>query len=225
MSIRTWVLALAVMATAWPLWASAGNIGGLAAPLETGRFAVSATLGYSERDVEDGVDDELSSRRILFRGGFGVADGLELYGIVGLTDAEFDDVDFEGGLGETFGGGVRYGLFHFQETGVKLVLDAQGEYFRSSDGSKRVRQQAYHGAVYLVKEVGAAGRVGYFYPYGGLRLSYARYDGKGVDDYTNDDFLGVFGGVDYFVNPTVFFSGEVHLFDEMGLYLGVGYRF
>ena len=40
-----------------------------------------------------------------------------------------------------------------------------------------------------------------------------------------DDFVGVFGGVDYFVSPNVFFSGEAHLFDETSIYLGVGYRF
>lgn len=225
MHTRTWIPAVVAVVLACPLRAPAANIGGLAAPLKTGEFAVSTALGYVERDVEDGVDDTVSNRRVLFRGGFGVVDGLEIYGILGLTDAEFDDANFDGGLGGTFGAGVKYGLFHFQTTGLKLVLDVQGEYFSSSDGSKRARQQAYHGAAYLVKEVGAAGRVGYFYPYGGLRLSYARYDDKGIDDFTNEDFVGVFGGADYFVNPNIFFSGEVHLFDETSLYLGVGYRF
>jgi len=206
--------------------ALAAQTGGLASPVGPGGFALSATLAYGERDVVDGRDDEVASGRALLRAQFGVIDGLDLYATVGLGDLDFQHADFAGSLGETFGAGLRYGLFHFRESAMKLVLDVQGEYLRSSDSDRQVRHQAYHAAAFLVKEIGAAGRVGYLFPYGGVRVSYARYDaGDGLDDYTGDDFLGVFGGVDYFVNPNVFFTGEAHLFDEMGLYLGAGYRF
>ncbi len=204
--------------------AQAAQTGGLASPVGPGGLAVSATLGYGERDVRDGRDDEVTARRILFRGQFGVLDGVDLYGTLGLGDLDFDRADFSGSLGETFGGGVRLGLMNFPESSVKLVLDLQGEYLRTADGSKRVRHQAYHAATYLVREIGAARRVGYLFPYGGLRVSYARYDGRRLDDYEGDNFVGVFGGVDYFVSPNVFFAGELHLFDENSLYLGVGYR-
>jgi hypothetical protein len=200
--------------------------GGLASPLGPGGFATSVTLGYGERDVRDGRRDEVVTRRILLRAQAGVLDGLDLYGTVGLGDLDFDRADFSGSLGETFGGGVRVGLLSFPESALKLVLDLQGEYLRSTDGGKRVRHQAYHAATYVVREVGAARRVGYFFPYGGVRVSYARYDGnRGVPDTEGDDFVGVFGGADYFVTPNVYFSGELHLFDETGLYLGAGYRF
>ena len=191
-----------------------------------GRLALSATLAYGERDVKDGRDDQVASRRALLRAQFGVLDGLDLFATVGLGDLEFDHADFEGSLGESLGAGLRYGLLNFRDAAMKLVLDVQGEYLRSSDGDQRVRNQSYHAAALLVKEIGAASRIGYLFPYGGVRVSYARYDARGgVDDYTADDLVGVFGGVDYFVNPNVFFSGEAHLFDEMGLYLGAGYRF
>ncbi len=209
------------LGTAW-----AGPVGGLSAPLQAKGFSVSGWFAYGERDVEDGSGDEVSTRRMLARIGAGVADGIDVYALVGFSDAQFDDADFSGTLGPSLGLGFRYGLLHYPRTGVRLVLDVQGEVFRSRDGSKTVRHQAYHAAVYVVREIGAAGRVGYLYPYGGARVSYTRYDGSGgVDDYTGDDFIGVFGGADYFVNPNVFFTGEVHLFDETSIYLGVGYRF
>lgn len=208
------------------LAAHGAQTGGLASPVGPGGFATSVTLGYGERDVRDGRKDEVVTRRVLVRGQVGVIDGIDLYGTVGLGDLDFDRADFSGSLGETVGLGVRLGLLHFPESSLKLVLDLQGEYLRSTDGGQRVRQQAYHAATYVVREIGAAGRVGYFFPYGGVRVSYARYDGSGgVRDTEGDDFVGVFGGADYFVNPNVFFSGELHLFDETGLYLGVGYRF
>ncbi len=200
--------------------------GGLAAPVGVGRLAVAATLGYVERDVEDGDRDEVSSRRMLFRAQAGLADGLDLYGVLGFADADFRDGSFSGSLRGAAALGAKYGLLSDEASGFRLVLDGQAEYAESKDGGEKVRQQTYAVSVYALKEIGAAGKVGYFYPYGGLRLSYARFDGKGgVDDYTGEDYLGLFAGADYFVNPNVFFTGEVHLFDATTIYLGVGHRF
>lgn len=223
MKRRTLPILVAILTFAGAGWGS--QSGGLAVPVGPGGLALSATLGYGERDVRDGRDDEVTARRVLFRGQVGVVDGVDLYGTLGVGDLDFDHANFSGSLGESFGGGLRFGLMNFPESAVKLVLDLQGEYLRSADGSKRVRHQAYHAATYLVRELGAARRVGYLFPYGGVRVSYARYDGRHLDDFEGDTFVGLFGGVDYFVNPNVFFSGELHLFDENSVYLGVGYRF
>ena len=205
--------------------APAAQTGALATTVGPGGFAVSASMGYAERDVEDGVDAEAANRRLTLRAQFGVVEALDLYVLLGFADVEIDDAGFSGTLGENLGLGVRYSMLEFADSDTRLVLDLQGEYISSSDGSDRIRQQTYHVATYLMKEYGAAGRTGYFYPYGGVRVSFARYEGKGLDDFTSKDYVGVFGGADYFVNPNVFFSGEVHVFDETSLYLGVGYRF
>ncbi len=206
--------------------ARAAQVGGLVAPLGTLGFAVSGGLSYGERDVKDGSSREVSTRRMLARAQLGLADNLDVYALLGLSDARFEGGGFDGTLGESVGLGVRYGLLHYPSSAIRVVLDLQGEYFRTEDGSKRIRHQGYHASVYAVHEMGAAGRTGYIYPYGGLRMSYTRYDGSGgADDYRGKDVLGVFGGADYFVNPQVFFTGEVHIFDETSLYLGVGYRF
>ncbi len=206
--------------------AQAAHTGGLAVPVGAGGLAVSTTLGYAERDVENGRNDEATSRRLLVRAEFGLLANLDLYALFGLTDVEFQHLNFEGDLRESLGAGVRWSVLQLPDPALQFVLDLQGETFRSEDGARTARCQAYHLAAYAVREIGAAGRVGYFYPYGGLRLSYADYDlNRGASDHSSDDFLGVFGGVDYFVNPNVYFSGEAHLFDETSLYLGVGYRF
>ena len=219
------MLAAAAAALLWAGSTPAAQTGALATTVGPGGFAVSAGMGYVERDVEDGVAAEANTRRLTFRAQFGVVEKLDLYVLLGFADVEIGDVGFEGTLGENLGIGARYTLLEFADSDTRLMLDLQGEYFRSKDGSDRIRQQNYHAATYLMREFGAAGRTGYFYPYGGIRVSYSRYDGRGVDDFVSKDFVGVFGGADYFVNPNVFFSGEVHVFDETSLYLGVGYRF
>ncbi len=209
-----------------PAPARAAQVGGLVAPLGTLGFAVSGGLSYGERDVKGGPADEVSTRRMVARAQMGLADDLDVYVLLGLSDAQFGGGGFEGTLGESVGLGVRKGVLRYPESAIRVVLDLQGEYFRTRDGSKRIRHQGYHVSAYVVHEMGAAGRTGYVYPYGGLRISYTRYDGSGgVDDYRGEDTVGVFGGADYFVNPQVFFTGEVHIFDETSLYLGVGYRF
>jgi hypothetical protein len=184
------------------------------------------TLGYAARDVKNGGSDEVSSFRTLLRAQYGVVDRLDVYGGIGLTDVDFEDEDFDGGLGGWFGAGVRYAFLQFPEQEIGIVFDLQGEYFNSDYGSKEAEGMGVQGAVYLVKAVGAAGRMGYFYPYGGVVFSYLEYKmSGGIDDHTGDDPVGVFGGVDYFVNPNVYFYGEVRLFDETSLSAGVGYRF
>jgi opacity protein-like surface antigen len=196
-----------------------------AAPLPRGGGAIAASLGYVERDVEDGTLDEARSRRLLFKGAVGVGGGFDLYAFLGLADLQYRDADFEGNLGEDVGLGVRFGGLVLGDETTHLVFDLQAEYFASDDGDRTSRHQGYHMAVYAVGEYGASGRVGFLYPYGGIRLSYADYDNEHFDDFKSDDAFGILAGADYFVSPNVFFGGEIHLFDESSLYLSAGYRF
>ncbi|GAB6064457.1 hypothetical protein [Deferrisoma palaeochoriense] len=216
------LLVAGALAAAGP--AAAANLAGLASPLGAGRFAVSGFVAYGEQDVEDGVPDEVSTRRMLGRVQAGVVDGLDLYAFLGFSDIQFNQADFEGTLGGLGGVGAKFGLLRSGD--VRVVADLQAEFDQSKDGSRKVRHQAYHLAGYVVREIGAAGKVGYMYPFAGIRFTASRYDADGkLDDYRQDSFLGVFGGADYFVNPNVYFTGEVHLFDETSIYLGVGHRF
>ena len=55
-------------------------------------------------------------------------------------------------MGASIGGGLRYRVVNFPESALQIVIDLQGEYFRSEDGSKDLDHQAYHLATYLVRE-------------------------------------------------------------------------
>lgn len=201
---------------------SAAHVGGLASLLGPGGAAMSVSIGYGERDLTKGASSA-KSYRTLVGGQFGLADGLDLRATLGLRDVSIGS--FEGSLGESAGVGLRYGVWNQPANGLKVVLDGQGEYFRSSDGGDDVRYQGLQLSAYLLKEVGAAGRMGYLSGYGGVRVAYGRYDRDRGQNPRNEDKLGLFGGADYFVTPNVFFSGELQLFDEFGVNIGVGYRF
>jgi hypothetical protein len=205
--------------------AVAAMSGGLASPLASGAASLSATLAYGERSVEhSGNYDEARSKRLLFKGMFGIGNGMDVYAILGLTDLEYRDSGFKGSLDEMFGGGVRFSPTPFANR-TRFVLDLQSEYFKSEDGGRKVKQIGHHLTAYMVGEFGAAGRVGYFYPFAGLRLSYVDYDNGGTSDYEGADNFGLIAGGDFFANPNVFFTTEFHLFNENAFYFTAGYRF
>lgn len=205
----------------------ASNAGGLAWPVGPGGFASSVTIAYAEQDLEDS-GETVSTFRNLLRAQFGLLDDLDVYGAVGTSDLEVSDSDEGGGRGFTFGGGIHYSMVRAADASIRLMLNLEAEWL-NVDGVKR---DAYQAGVYVVKQYGAAGTTGYFFPYAGARVSYSRYRGGDFDDTDpgNDtdkaeNFIGFFAGADYFVSPNVFFSGEVHLFDEMSVYGTAGYRF
>jgi hypothetical protein len=224
---RFGIVAAALTAVGWVAPAGAAPTGGLAAPPGAGALTTSIGVSYAERDLKsDGNNDGASAFKTLLRGEYGVLGGISLYAFAGFSDLKIKDADFEGTRGADLGAGLRYGLVSVPDSRMRLVLDLQTEYLQVRDGSRRVHAQAYHAATYLVGEYGPAGGIGYFYPYGGFRVSYAHYDGKnGVRDYRSQDLVGVFAGADTFVNPNVYFSAEVHLFDETSVSLSAGYRF
>ncbi len=205
--------------------ATAANSGGMAAPLDVGAAALSVALKYSEQEVEnDSTEDLAKTRGIMFKGIFGVGNNIDFYAMLGLTDLRYRVRNFKGSLGETVGLGVRYSPVRVAD-GSDIVIDFQSEYMASEDRTEKVTRLSYHVAAYMVSELGSAGSAGYFYPYAGVRLSYADYDNDAFEDYDNEYVFGVIGGADYFVNPNVFFTMEFNLFDEETVTLGAGYRF
>ncbi|PLX43995.1 MAG: hypothetical protein C0609_06600 [Deltaproteobacteria bacterium] len=228
MKIKTVALTAisAIAITIFPSISLAAASGGLAAPLNEGQGLFGVSLGYVRRDVDGGsYDGEAASRRICMKGAFGLGEGLDAYAFLGFADVDYDGIDFTGSLGEMVGGGIRYGGLLLGGGPARVVLDLQLEYFLSDDGGEEAEVTTKSISAYVVQEFGAAGRIGYFYPYAGVRLSDADYDNEGFVNFDSSDHLGFFGGADYFVNPNVFFSLELHILDEESLTLSAGYRF
>lgn len=201
----------------------AAQVGGLAWPGEAGGFTTSITVAYGEQDVKDGDDDTVSTYRNILKAEYGLMDNLGVYGALGLSDVDVDEAGYRHSRGWSGTGGLRYGMVRSGDRTLQLVLDLEAEYLRVGD----LTRTSGRAATYLVRQFGAAGSVGYFYPYGGFQVSYAKYKGRGEvdEDYRGKSFVGFFGGADYFVSPNIYFAGELHLFDETSAYLGVGYKF
>ena len=200
--------------------ARAAMVGGVAAPLKYGEASISLALGYSERDIKDGGEDAAASRRFLFKGAFGFGGGASVYAFAGLSDLDYRTTGgehFKGKLAESVGAGLRYTPLGFSEDS-RLVLDFQGDYLSSDDGDATVRATQFAFTTYVV------GKFGTFYPYGGVSLSAAAYDGEG-EDFKSSRNVGILLGTEYFVNPNVFLTLELRLFDENAAYLCAGYMF
>ncbi len=219
---RILVPVLAVLALAG--FANASSIGGLASPLNESEASMAVVMGYSQRDVKDGIKDEARSKRFLLKGAYGIGHGTDIYVTLGLSDINYKDANFSGSLGQSFGAGVRFSPTEFAD-GTKLVFDLDGDYVSSTDGSNRVTSQTYRGAGYIVGKFGSSGKFGYFFPYAGLSISTASYNNPHYSDYKASQNIGLIGGTDFFINPNVFFTLEFHIFDESAAYLTAGYRF
>ncbi|MBI5440209.1 MAG: hypothetical protein HY900_03240 [Deltaproteobacteria bacterium] len=219
---RVFSLAVALLSC----WASAAaaQAGSPAAPLNAQGAAVSVSVGYLERDLRGG-NERASSFMTRLGGAFGVSDELSLYGYAGVSDVKFRQADFDGSRGADLGLGARYALLSFPQSRTKLVLDLQAGMLRVTDDGHTVREEEYHAATYVVKELAASGGAGALHPYGGFRASFAKYRGADVGGRRLETLVGAFLGADYFLTPNVYFSGAVHLFDESSLTVSAGYRF
>lgn len=208
--------------------ARAALVGGLASPLNESEASLSLILAYQERDVGDGSNDEASSRRFLFKGGYGFGRGASIYAMAGLSDIGIDSIngkDFSGSLGESYGIGFKYSPIEFAD-GTKFVLDGQAEFTSSTYGTKRVESTVYRTTAYIVGKFGSSGKFGFFYPYSGLAYSSASYDMHTLGGKHDDGFrLGVVSGSDFYINPNVYLTVEFHIFDESAAYVSAGYRF
>ncbi|MBF8250905.1 MAG: hypothetical protein HW382_533, partial [Deltaproteobacteria bacterium] len=94
--------------------------------------------------------------------------------------------------------------------------------YNSGDRSTDATVTNYLGALVV------SNRAGNITPYGGIKVSETVVDtktGGSSLNFTADKNVGILAGTDYFVNPNVFFNGEVNLFDQQAIYLGAGFKF
>lgn len=191
------------------------------------------------------IKGDADSTRLLVRAGLHPTPSIELYGLVGGADLGIDDFDrFDASIDVAYGGGL--GLVLFQSSfprALRLFLDGYYLHFTAKDRVETIIVDASTGIETLtpqdeeirwdeyVAKFGLETRHDLFRPYGGIRFSLVR--GKdllsvsGKTRLEEDDNLGVFGGVDIFLDPTeaVALSLELSLFDVNSFRAGLKLAF
>jgi opacity protein-like surface antigen len=218
-------------------------------------FSLDLLAELQERDVvekgEPLAQDLLKftgdavSTRLLARVGLRPFQSIELYGLIGGADLRIDEFDgFDAKMNLAYGGGINFVLFQSPFPGsLRFFLDAYHLRFTAKDHvlttidpdpnitgdefqqpqDEKIRWREY------VAKVGVDAHYYQFRPYGGLRISMMR--GKdilsisGSVDLEEDDNVGVFGGIDIYLDPTeaVAFNLEASLADVNSI--RAGFRF
>ena len=224
------LLAMATPAHATPIGGLSYNIG-VAGP----SFSIASGVGFVQRDVHIILDDsrvgEATSSRWFVKVDAGPIKYLDVYGLIGAADfkisgTELGEQSYRGNLATFYGGGIRpqllpLGLFTSK---VSLAADLQYAAFTTEDeiGGETFQARYQEGQVALVLTYNLKMVI----PYGGLKYNPINVDITGVkNDLKGDIDAGVFIGTDYFVTPSVFFSGELSIFSETSIFLTVGYNY
>lgn len=210
--ILVFILLMAVASAA-----GASQAGGLVTNVGEGGLSFSAGISYITKDIENGAKKEMSARQLIVKGSYGLLPNLDLSVKLGFADLAVGS--FEGRLDALYGAGLRFKLFSDPEDKVNVFINGEVSKFTSSDGATDAEILDYNGAFII------SNRAGNMTPYGGVKVSQTEVDFSGSSKFKADKNLGIVGGVDYFVNPNVFFTGEVNIFDQNALYIGAGYKF
>ncbi len=210
---------ITVMIFALPGLAAAAQIGGLSQNMGAQLLTVSANVGFIDRDVKNGGGKgDFNSRSFIIKTTYGVSDKLDAHFDIGFADVQ-DLPGFNGSLGTAIGGGVKYLLFEGTANNTRVSIDASILTFESEDSGKGDADYLEYSVAAVISK-----KSGNLTPFGGFRFSDVDIDSS-VGDFKADDKFGLFAGADYFVNPNVYFTGELHVFAENTIYLGAGYNF
>ena len=204
-----------------PATAISGPVGGLADHMGGQLLTATVSVGIIDRDMKlKKRDGDFESNMLTARVTYGLSDKVDLYATMGK--ANIDSIgEVDDSLEDLYGGGVKFLLFEgVNKTRVTINADAN---FMETSNAK------YHdisAAVIISKKRGN------ITPYGGVKVSRVEIDedddpsiGYVGGEWEEDDSTGFFAGGDYFVNPNVYFTGEIHVFAENTIYAGVGYNF
>lgn len=212
--ILVFILLMAVASTA-----GASQTGGLVTNVGEKGLSLSAGISYIAKDIEKSGQpkEEISVRQLVVKGSYGLLSNLDINVKLGFADLETDN--FKGRLGALYGLGLKFKLFQDPEDKVNVFVNGELSKFTSSESSIDADILDYSGSFIV------SNKAGNMTPYGGIKVSQTEVDLNGSSKARADKNLGIVGGVDYFVNPNVFFTGEVNIFDQDALYIGAGYKF
>lgn len=202
-----------------PSFCFAGSIGGLSSSVGQQVLNFGVNIGYLLRETENNSpgEKEVSSRQLLLKVNYGIFNLLDLYGEIGVADLQIERKEFQSTLTTIYGGGIKLALLP-SANDFNFLLDAQVLAFSSKDEGTEADFLEYQGAAILCFTSNN------FATYGGLKVSQVQIDYEPQGTLKAKNLVGIFIGMDYFVNPKVFFTGEMHNFDQDAIYLGVGYK-
>ena len=215
--LRKHLAALAVMLIL-PATTMASQIGGLADHMGGQLLTTTVYVGFIDRDVtKDGVDEDFTSNMLTVKATYGLSERLDLYGTIGKANIQGLN-GFDSSLEDLYGCGLKFLLFEGVNK-TRITINADVRFLETSDAGTSADYYEYSAAAIISK------RRGNLTPYGGIKLSDVEIDIDGQGKWEAEKGTGFFAGVDYFVNPNVYFSGEIHVFAENTIYAGVGYNF
>ncbi|MDT8318359.1 MAG: hypothetical protein RQ824_10295 [bacterium] len=211
--LKKHLAALAVILTL-PATALAGQIGGLADHMGGQLLTATVSVGVIDRDVKrSGTDDDYKMNVLSARVTYGLNDRVDLYATLGKANIDsFGNVDDS--LEDIYGGGVKFLLFEGANK-TRVILNADANFMETSDADYR----DISGSVIISRKRGN------LTPYGGVKVSAVEINPDLGKDWEEEKGTGFFAGLDYFVNPNVYFTGEIHVFAENTIFAGVGYNF
>ena len=202
-----------------PATAMAGQIGGLADAMGGQLLTTTVYVGLIDRDVKiNGMDEDFTSNMLTVKATYGLNERVDLYATLGKANIQ-GLAGFDGSLEDIYGGGAKFLLFEGVNK-TRVIINADARFLESSDGGDDVDYRELSAAVIISKKRGN------LTPYGGIKVSDVLIDDSRTSkDWEEEKGTGFFAGADYFVNPNVYFTGEIHVFAENTIFAGVGYNF
>jgi hypothetical protein len=188
-------------------------------------FSLGAGVGWSMRDIyvieNNDITDEMTSGRFLVKANVAPIKYVDVYGLLGVSDLQLDDGDFEGTLGTIWGVGLRPQLFPLTwQSPLNITLDGQYAEVLTRDDTVAARMNELQVSLifaYVMRSLT---------PYGGVKYDrmVTHFDGS-ENDVIGDMEWGTFIGCDYFVTQNVFFGLELSIFTETAFFLSTGYKY
>ena len=225
----SFILALIVIFVSVTPVAMAGTVGNPTATVEQGSFQVGAEIDFWERDMEDeaGDEGEVEGTRILVKGTYGISDKIDVFGKIGMADAEIKDLDIETDMDIAFGIGGKVNVY--DQGQIKAGVVAQILLWSGEDSPvpgidvevDATEFDLAFGGSYKVSEA--------FNCYGGLM--YSMVSGEvdagvfGSFDFDEADPIGIFIGGEFAITPQAKAGLELRLMSETSFTLMANFAF
>ncbi len=213
----SFILALIVMFISVSPVATAGTVGNPTATVAQGSFLVGAEIDFWEKDMDfdAGGVVEVEGTKILVKGTYGISDKVDVFGKIGMADAEVGGFDSDMDIAFGLGGKVNV----YEKGQIKAGVVAQILLWSGDDAGVDIDitefDLAFGGRYEVNKD---------FDCYGGLMFAMVEGDIAGFD-FDEDDPIGLFLGGEFTITPQARAGVELRLMSETSLTLMANFAF